>query len=175
MQDPEAAATHWKWPHLDPECSRVALIPGSPIEPCALEDEDGELMGKEEHAFRIKAQKELPRVTWNMEQRSWLSQDTCQRCVVCQQRQHKTSISVCLPLEYDPEACVAKLCFIQSCQNCGSSGYATVGIFVLYLHVYTVCVVFCRVRKNLAQCPLVPMELIRMTAPPSSGKGKAKV
>ena len=82
-----------------------------------------------------------------------------------------------MPLEYEPETCVAKLCFIyielSELWQCQAN--ATVGIFVLYLHVYTVCVVFCRVRKNLAQCPLVPMELIRMTVPPSSGKGKAKV
>ena len=70
----------------------MALIDGSPVEPCALEDEDGELTGREEHAFRIRAQKELPRVTWNMEQRSWLSQDTCQRCVVSLVCQNHSSI-----------------------------------------------------------------------------------
>ena len=37
------------------------------------------------------------------------------------------------------------------------------------------CRAFCRVRKNLAQCPLVPMEFIKMTTPPLTGKGKAKV
>ena len=47
----------------------------------------------------------------------------------------------------------------------------------MYLHSMPCCMchVFCRVRKNLAQCPLVPMEFIKMTAPPLAGKGKAKV
>ena len=40
---------------------------------------------------------------------------------------------------------------------------------------YCMCRAFCRVRKNLAQCPLVPMEFIKMTTPPLTGKGKAKV
>ena len=47
-------------------------------------------------------------------------------------------------------------------------------IYVCSTH-YCMCRAFCRVRKNLAQCPLVPMEFIKMTTPPLTGKGKAKV
>jgi tetratricopeptide (TPR) repeat protein len=76
-KDPESSSTHWKWSQLATTNAKLNCISDNPVEPCALEDEDGELTEKESHHFRFKAQKELPRVTWHMERRSWLSSSSC--------------------------------------------------------------------------------------------------
>ena len=77
QQDPESSSTHWKWSQLATTNAKLNCISDNPVEPCALEDEDGEFTEKESHHFRFKAQKELPRVTWHMERRSWLSSSSC--------------------------------------------------------------------------------------------------
>ena len=60
---------HWRWPpNLPPSvASQVAKI-----EPRPLEDEAGVWHGKSDIEFRQTAECELPKVTWNVQQRAWL-------------------------------------------------------------------------------------------------------
>ncbi|CAM9689464.1 unnamed protein product [Lampetra fluviatilis] len=68
----EASARPKRWPLAHVPVGGLPCIPGAIMRPSAYEEEDGELAHKEDWDFRIEAENEKTRVTWDMERRCYM-------------------------------------------------------------------------------------------------------
>ncbi|XP_061436995.1 cilia- and flagella-associated protein 70 isoform X1 [Lethenteron reissneri] len=68
----EASARPKRWPLAQVPVGGLPCIPGAIMRPSAYEEEDGELAHKEDWDFRMEAENEKTRVTWDMERRCYM-------------------------------------------------------------------------------------------------------